>query len=161
MAARQDQRRERHDAALLGQVVLSWLIPGSGFVLRKHYVRGIVLFLVINATFMLGVLLHGAVVWPIWHPRVEGFNVVNNFTFIVQLGNGLLSLLSLAGHSLTPNRVLTGQEWHAYFDLASFYLLVSGGMNYFVVCHFYDRFSGRAEAKSRSRPTREGKSTGE
>ena len=148
MAARQGQRRETHKAVMWGQVILSWLIPGSGFVLRKHYARGVVLFLLINVTFMIGVLLNGAVVWPIWNRHIEGFNIVNNLTFIVQLGNGLLSLLSLVGHSFRPNGVLTGQEWHAYFDLASFYLLVSGGMNYFVVCHFCDRFSGRAKDKS-------------
>ena len=155
MAARQGQRRERHKAIVWGQVILSWLIPGSGFVLRRHYARGVVLFLLINVTFMIGVLLHGAVVWPIWNPRIEGFNIVNNLTFMVQLGNGLLSLLSLVGHSLTPNGVLTGQEWHAYFDLGSFYVLASGGMNYFVICHFYDRFSGRAKGKGSDRFTRE------
>ena len=155
MAARQGQRREHHKAIVWGQVILSWLIPGSGFVLRKHYARGVVLFLLINVTFMIGVLLHGAVVWPIWNRHIEGFNIVNNLTFMVQLGNGLLSLLSLVGHSLTPNRVLTGQEWHAYFDLASFYLLVSGGMNYFVVCYFYDRFSESRRGKKPSKSVRE------
>jgi len=155
MAARQGQRRETHKAVMWGQVILSWLIPGSGFVLRKHYARGVVLFLLINVTFMIGVLLNGAVVWPIWNRHIEGFNIVNNLTFIVQLGNGFLSLLSLVGHSLRPNGVLTGQEWHAYFDLASFYLLVSGGMNYFVVCHFCDRFSEAPRGKRPSKSPRE------
>ncbi len=155
MAARQGQRRKHHKAIVWGQVILSWLIPGSGFVLRKHYARGVVMFLLINVTFMIGVLLHGAVVWPIWNRHIEGFNIVNNLTFMVQLGNGLLSLLSLVGHSLTPNGVLTGQEWHAYFVLASFYLLVSGGMNYFVVCHFYDRFSEARRGKKPSKSVRE------
>jgi TM2 domain-containing membrane protein YozV len=151
MPARQGKQQKHGVIGLWAELFLSWLIPGSGFVLRKQYVRGIVLFLLINVTFMIGVFLHGAVAWPIWNPRTEeGFNIVNNFTFIVELGNGLLSLLSLVGHQLMPNRMLTGQEWNANFDLAAFYLLVSGGMNYFVVCHFYDRFSGKARGKDRS-----------
>lgn len=122
---------------------------------RKDYIRGVVLFLLINITFMIGVLLHGAVVWPIWNRHAEGFNIVNNFTFVIQLGSGLLGLLSMVGHLLRPNGVLTGQEWNAYFDLASFYLLVSGGMNYFVICHFYDQFFGKAKSTGTEKSTGE------
>jgi hypothetical protein len=122
------------------EILLCWLIPGSGFLLKKAYVRGIVIFGIIMSTFAIGVALSGSVIWPVWHPKAEGFNIVSCLTFIVQLGNGLPSFISVASTQGLSIGFLQSKEWHAYFDLASFYILISGAMNYFIVMNFYDRY---------------------
>lgn len=121
-----------------GLVLLSWLIPGAGFVAVGRYVRGLTLFFLIQTCFLIGVLLKGSVLPPAWSPNDWGFNIVNSLTFVTQMGNGFLSSLWLLG-ARAEKAFFLGAEWHAYFDLATFYIMVSGAMNYFSVSNFYDR----------------------
>jgi hypothetical protein len=129
------------------ECVLCWLIPGSGFLLKRAYARGAALFGIIVVTFAIGVVLGGAVIWPVWNPKGEGFNIVSCLTFIVQLGNGLPGLLSLMSNLGLGAAFLRVKEWEGRFDLASFYLLISGAMNYFVVMNFYDRYYNKGYRK--------------
>jgi hypothetical protein len=144
-------RKEKSDKELTEQKIveclLCWLIPGSGFLLKKAYVRGAVLFAIIMVTFAIGVALGGGVIWPVWIPGTEGFNIVNCLTFIVQLGGGVPALISLASDLDLGLAFLRGREWRGVFDLASFYLLISGAMNYFVVMNFYDRYYNKRHRK--------------
>ena len=116
-------------------VVASWLIPGLGFWVMKRRARAAVQFLMVVVTFALGIALRGGVVWPV---GTGEFNLINYFTFVVQLGAGLLSLASL-GANLAGVQWLGGQLWHPYFELGTYYLIVAGAINYFAVCNFYDR----------------------
>ena len=122
-------------------VFLTWLIPGAGFIIKGRPIRGAVLFGLILLTFAIGVVFRGCVEVPIWSPRSEGFNLVAILTFLVQLGAGLPSLVSLFAHPLKLG-ALAGDPATPFYDLATFYILVSGALNYFVVCNFYDRFYG-------------------
>lgn len=124
-------------------LVLSWLIPGYGFYrngLKRH---ALLFFLLLEGTFLAGAALHGSVLLPEFSPRSEGFNLVTILTFFVQMCNGLLGLVSLlpdlAGAKMA---VLPYNERHPLAELGAFYLLVSGGMNYFVITSTWDHFYG-------------------
>jgi hypothetical protein len=124
-------------------MLLSWLIPGYGFYRHGLRTRGLILFVLIEATFLTGVLFQGAVLIPTFNYRVEGFNLVAILTFVTQMFNGLAACLSAVG-DLTGGavRLLPGNELSQWSDLGSFYLLVSGGLNYFALTGTYDHFYG-------------------
>ena len=122
----------------------SWLIPGYGFFhhgLKKH---ALFFFLTLEATFLAGAFLQGSVLFPEFRMRSEGFNLVAILTFFTQMFNGLLGMLSLLpdlrGESWA---ILPYNETHWAADLGAFFLLVSGGMNWFVIASTYDHFYGR------------------
>ncbi|KPK71910.1 MAG: hypothetical protein AMJ84_05305 [Acidithiobacillales bacterium SM23_46] len=135
----------------VGLVVGSWLVPGLGFVLRRNYWRGAAVFLILNGTFLLGLLLHGTVLVPEFRYYSPAFNIVNLLTFIGQLGNAGASLFCLA-HDRLQWDILRADETHPWFDLAALYLLVSGCMNYFCVGSFYDRYlaAGKTQGEERA-----------
>jgi len=123
---------------------VAWLIPGGGFLIHGRIVRGLILLGMLSITFVLGVALDGGLVWPVWSIRDPGFNIVNNLSFIIQLGAGVPALVSLAagaGVEALPGW-LAADASSSLFDLSGFYLLVAGAMNYFVVCNTYDRLFG-------------------
>jgi hypothetical protein len=129
-------------------LVLSWLIPGIGFIAKGSIWRGLSLFVLINGTFALGLLLHGTVLIPQFRYSDPAFNIVSLLTFIGQIGDGGASLLTLARDQYYYGKLLAGGGWlpyemHPWFDLASLYLLVAGSANYFAVSNFYDRYLGR------------------
>jgi len=125
-------------------VVGSWLVPGLGFLVKRNYWRGVAIFLLLNGTFFLGLLLHGTVLVPEFAYSSPSFNIVSVLTFIGQMGNSGASLLCLANDHWNW-RIIRPVESDPWFDLASLYLLVSGCMNYFCVCNYYDRYLGRQE----------------
>ncbi|MCL5269097.1 MAG: hypothetical protein M1457_00740 [bacterium] len=130
---------------------LSWLIPGLGFLLCARKARAATQFVMVTATFGLGLALHGGVAWPSWNPSSDGFNLINNFTFIIQMGAGLPALASLVSHACDPAfavmppgaptiwSILGGIPYHAYYELGGYYMIVAGGLNYFAICNVYDR----------------------
>jgi TM2 domain-containing membrane protein YozV len=125
-------------------LLLGWLVPGAGFMLSGRGSRGLVHFATILLTFGLGLALRGGVAWPTWEIKSEEFNLINNFTFIVQMGAGLPALGSLAVSLLgegAPTGILWlgGEARHAYYELGGYFLIVAGALNYFAVGNFYDR----------------------
>ena len=128
-----------------GTLAVAWLVPGGAFLLHGRFWRGLGLFAILNLTFLLGCLMLGGVTWPTWSIRHEGFNIINNITFIIQMGLGLPALLSLYAGQHPELGIL---QWaaadpsHALYDLGSFYLLVAGAMNYFILWNSYDRLFG-------------------
>lgn len=123
---------------------LSWLVPGYGFFVHGLRRRALILFLAIEGTFALGCMLKGGVFLPEFRWGHEGFNIVTLLTFFTQMFNGggaILSLLpELAGRRWA---ILPYDESYCFADLGSFYLLVAGGLNYFVLMSTYDHFYGR------------------
>jgi hypothetical protein len=124
-------------------VFLSWLIPGFGFFVHRRWGRGLLFFIVLQATFLVGAALRGSVLMPDFRFGSEGFNIVTILTFFTQMFNGGLALLSLAPEFLHGWHILPYDETNQWADLGSFYLLVSGGLNYFVMASTYDHFYGR------------------
>jgi hypothetical protein len=129
-------------ALLLG---LNWLLPGLGFVLCRRHARGLTQFLIVIVTFALGLAWHGGVDWPSWLPSAPDFNLINNFTFLIQLGMGLPAILSLLANLSTGLATtlhlgfLAGTPTHPYYELGVFYMIVAGAINYFATCNLYDR----------------------
>lgn len=129
-------------------LVLSWLIPGGGFIMLGQWARGLTYLAIVVVTFSLGLALHGGLVWPSWSIQSEEFNLINNFTFLTQLGGGLPALLSFfsthpALQGLPPWRFMAAEMNHPNYELGSYYLIVAGAMNYFAVGNFYDRHVNR------------------
>lgn len=127
-------------------LIAGWLIPGAGFLLVGKWARGLMHLLIIGTTFAIGLSLHGAVLWPTWSFRSEDFNLINNFTFITQLGSGLPAVASFVASRLTgseagPLSWLGGIQSHTHFELGSYYLIVAGALNYFAMGNLYDRLT--------------------
>ncbi|MGI8907611.1 MAG: DUF6677 family protein [Candidatus Sumerlaeaceae bacterium] len=122
---------------------MSWLIPGFGFFIHRRWGRGLLFFIVLQATFLLGTAFKGSVLLPDFRFGSEGFNIVTILTFFTQLFNGGLALVSLAPEILNGAHILPYDEANRWADLGSFFLLVSGGLNYFVMTSTYDHFYGR------------------
>lgn len=124
-------------------MLLSWLIPGYGFMRNGMVARGLIFFVLLQLTFLVGVALRGSVLMPIFNLREPGFNLVNVLTFFTQIFNGGLGLISLLPELFGARAaIFPYQESAPYADLGAFYLLVSGGMNYFVLVSTYDHFYG-------------------
>jgi hypothetical protein len=122
-------------------LVVSWLIPGYGFFhngMRKH---ALAFFIILQFTFLVGCALQGSVLMPDFNYRSEGFNLVIILTFVTQMFNGLLGIISLLPDIGGP-AILPYNETYHWADLGSLFLLVSGGMNYFVIVSTYDHFYG-------------------
>jgi hypothetical protein len=142
-------------------MIISWLIPGYGFYVNGLKQRGVFFFLTLELTFLAGAMLHGSVLlpdfWPTEGDPTDGFNIVSILTFFTQMFNGFLALISLLPE-LAHGRfaLLPYDETNAWADLGAFYLLVSGGMNYFVLTstydHFYSRKAGGVLAADEQRP---------
>jgi hypothetical protein len=129
--------------AWLGLAV-GYVVPGGGFLLCGRRARGLAHLVSIGLTFGIGLLLKGAVVWPSWSAGAEDFNLINNFTFIVQAGCGLPALASLwAGlgdpETLGVLKFLAGDPPDPYFELGAYFLIVAGALNLFALGNYFDR----------------------
>ncbi|MCX7018751.1 MAG: DUF6677 family protein [bacterium] len=128
-------------------LVMSWLVPGFGFAWHGLWWRALFFFVVLEAAFLAGAFLQGSVLVPEFAYTNKDFNLVTILTFFTQMFNGLLGIVSVAPDLLARAgihvRILPYNETNQWFDLGSFYLLVSGGMNYFVMMSTCDHFYGR------------------
>lgn len=137
-------------------LLLNWLVPGAGFWLCRRRGRAVVQFLLVMVTFALGLSLHSGVAWPSWSPSAPDFNLINNFTLVIQFGAGLPALASLLAQPSTLTWLaqhfggiglaqhatwtwLAGTPQHAYYELGGYFMIVAGAINYFAVCNLYDR----------------------
>jgi hypothetical protein len=119
-------------------LVLNWLVPGLGWLVAGRKARGAISFLLVMVTFVLGLVLHGGVSWPCWDPANEAFNLINNFTLLIQFGAGLPALVSLIADQF-QFAPLGGLPKHAYYELGGYFIVVAGAINYFSTCNLYDR----------------------
>src|SRR5262245_56017813 len=100
--------------------IVNYLIPGAGYCIAGRWVRGLLQTAMVLMTMAIGFALHGGVPWPSWSPQASDFNLINNLTFIVQLGGGLPALASLAAN-LKDWPFLQGIPHHAYYELGGYY----------------------------------------
>ena len=118
-----------------GHVLLSWVVPGLGFFLMGRRARGLAHFFLIVVTFLIGLGLHGGVAWPAWTPARPDFNLMNNFTFLVQIGSGLPGLASLLG-GLAGLQWLGGLPEHPYYELGGVFSDHGWSIELFCVMQF-------------------------
>lgn len=125
-------------------LLLSWLIPGYGYYINGFRRRAALAFVAIELTFLLGCVLRGGVFLPEFRWTHEGFNIVSLLTFLTQIFNGGAALISLLPEMLGEKwALLPYDESYCWADLGSFFILVSGGLNYFILTSVYDHFYGR------------------
>lgn len=120
--------------------------------MRNGFVaRGIFFFVILQVTFLIGAALRGSVLIPDFNFRSPGFNLVNILTFMTQIFNGGMALISMLPEMFGRGAaVLPYDESYPWGDLGAFYLLVSGGMNYFVLVSTYDHFYDESTKLSRT-----------
>ncbi len=121
-----------------GMLLLNWALPGVGFMMVGRQARGLVQFCTVLLTLALGLALRGGVMWPTWDFQHQEVNLINNITFIIQMGAGLPALASLLGH-LNDFQPLGGIPTSAHYELGSYFIVVAGALNYFASCNFHDR----------------------
>lgn len=154
-----DSAMNRHTEAIAMQIrkqqpmwlvlTLSWLVPGYGFYYHGLKRRAWLIFGTIETTFLLGSALRGSVLLPEFRWSHEGFNIVSLLTFFTQMFNGGAAVVSLLPELLGRRwAILPYDESYCWADLGSFYLLVAGGLNYFVLRSTYDHFYGRNRSGS-------------
>lgn len=68
---------------------------------------------------------------------------MNNLTFLAQMGAGWLWLYSLLANGFHWS-FGAAVEYHPFFELGSFYCLVSGALNYFAMTQTLDRARKKA-----------------
>ena len=125
-------------------LLLSWLFPGYGFFVYGLRRRAVLLFVVIEGIFLVGSLLRGGVLLPEFRWGHEGFNIVSLLTFFTQMFNGAAALVSLLPELFRAKwGVFPYDESYSWADLGTFYTLVAGGLNYFVLMSTYDHFYGK------------------
>ncbi|PKO19762.1 hypothetical protein CVU37_01850 [candidate division BRC1 bacterium HGW-BRC1-1] len=124
-------------------MLLSWLIPGYGFWHNGRRGQALFFFLTLQATFLIGAMLQGSVLWPDFNYRSPNFNLVAVLTLVTQGFNGIAAMISLLPELARGFHILPYNETSSWADLGSFYLLVSGGMSYFVLMSTWDNFYGR------------------
>lgn len=139
-------------------LLVNWLLPGMGWLLAGRGKRAASQAVLVGGTFIIGLVLHGGVAWPAWSPSNPEFNLINNFTFLIQLGAGGLALISLIAEHF-GNAMLGGVPSHAWYELGSYYLVVAGGINYFATTNLHDRLlaspSRFAEQEAAAEPANE------
>lgn len=138
------QRKKPFTSTAPFLILIGWLVPGLGFFFldRRNWVRGAIFVVAMHLTFALGVVLKGGLIWPVWITQ-PGFSILNYMTFVVQIGAGWMSVLSLAAN-LGHWNVLAAVESHANYEIGSFYCLVAGAMNYFIIVQSLERSKKKA-----------------
>ncbi|MDD4278660.1 hypothetical protein GX645_05285 [Candidatus Sumerlaeota bacterium] len=112
----------------------AWLIPGLGFWVNGARKQAIILFILIELLFAVGLCLSGTIVIPsTFNPMASEANIVAILSFIVQFFNG---------GGLIISQVLPANETASFSDLGSFWLMVSSGLNYFAMLSVWDHFYG-------------------
>src|SRR5262245_11054833 len=120
----QTQPVELAPRASVALALLDFLVPGSGYLIVGRVARGLLQAGMVFGTMAIGFALHGGVAWPSWSPQSIDFNLINNFTFIVQMGGGLPAITSLFA-GLKHWQMLGGIPQHAYYELGGYYLVVA------------------------------------
>ena len=140
----------RHGPEPIFVLGVNWLVPGLGYALKGRLIHGLILFIVLNLTFVLGLMLYGSVTFPSFDSSAGAINWVNVLTFIGQLGNGGMSFFCVI-HEKLGWSIYSYREEHAWSDLAALYFLVSGAMNYFSTCSLWDHFYKAGVAESQAK----------
>lgn len=102
-------------------VILAWLIPGAGHFLIGERARGVVIFVVITATFWTGLIIGGA---------YSTVNLTDNFAwFFAQVFAGTHTILAMIIRRL-PDAM---PSYSKTLDLATIYTGVAGLLNVVVI----------------------------
>jgi hypothetical protein len=104
---------------------VGWLIPGSGHIIQKRWIRGALLLISIGTLFVLGLLMQGHIY------RANAGDILEMLGFIGNLGGGALYLAALAmgwGTAVVSNAVA---------DYGKMFIIVAGLLNFIAVADAY------------------------
>jgi hypothetical protein len=133
--------------------LLAWLVPGLGHLYQGRTAKGVLFFVCILGTFLMGLYLSDGravyAAWLDWDHRL--------YFYVCQLGAGLVSLPALwqtylvrhgqaplfGGLMAPPANPAELNEWYRtlnrYFDLGSVYTMIAGLLNILAI---YDAWGG-------------------
>jgi hypothetical protein len=125
-------------------MLLSWLIPGAGYGIKGDWFLFLANFITLQTIYLVGLIIFEAgVLVPVLDRASPEFAVINVFVFVAQLLNGGLGIIAAAGLAADPSFLGANPEGWAS-DLGTFYLLISGALNVFVMFGIWDRYYGHA-----------------
>lgn len=105
--------------------IAAWLIPGTGHLIQKRYIRGLLLMASIGAMFFLGLAMQGRVYKP------NGGDILDILGFVGDVGAGGLYFLARAADWGQ------GAVSQATADYGTKFLIVSGLLNFICVADAY------------------------
>jgi hypothetical protein len=104
---------------------IAWLIPGSGHLLQKRWIRGFLIMASITIMFVLGLLMQGRIYQP------NGGDILDILGFVGDVGAGGLYIVTRVqgwGH---------GAISHATADYGTKFLIVAGLLNFICAADAY------------------------
>lgn len=110
--------------------LLAYVIPGAGHWYLGQKNRGTVLFITIGLTFLVGLILGSK---EVVDPTAPG--VMARMTFIVQMGCGMLSVLSLM---IQDTQVSIANVYGRGVDLGQLYTVIAGLLNILCVLNLLE-----------------------
>lgn len=129
MANSTTEKSKAAPAAAVSMAVLApaigWLIPGSGHMIQKRWIRGLLLFVSIVTLFLLGMGMQGRIY------KANGGDILDMLGFVGNVGAGALYFLSLA------------MDWgqgaiaFATADYGTKFMIVAGLLNFIAVADAY------------------------
>ncbi|MBL8214551.1 MAG: hypothetical protein JNK87_27765 [Bryobacterales bacterium] len=118
-------------------VLLAWLIPGAGHLYLKKTVRGALLAVAITVTFLLGILMRGAMFEPMSGDLLTTIIYVGGF-----LGDMMSGILYLLTVWLGYNQPEIAGHVH---DYGTKFLVAAGLMNVLAMVDVFEIVSGRKD----------------
>ena len=112
---------------------IGWLIPGAGHIIKKRWIRGLLLMVSVVAMFVLGLLMQGRIYKP------NGGDILDILGFIGDLGAGGMYIVCRAldlGHGVVA---------HATADYGTKFIIVSGLLNFISVADAYHIAIGKKQ----------------
>jgi uncharacterized protein DUF6677 len=104
---------------------LGWLIPGTGHLIQKRWIRGLLIMASVVTMFVLGLLMQGRVYKP------NGGDILDILGFIGDVGAGGMYFVSRAldlGHTVVA---------HATADYGTKFIIAAGLLNFMSVADAY------------------------
>ena len=121
---------------------LGWLIPGAGHWYQGKYNKGFAFFIMLTGLFLLGMVLHGEIIFPILDMKSQEFNFVNILVFIFGFGNGLMTFLNM-----TPYLHM-GDIAQTSYEVGTLFMVCSGSLNVFAVLNAWDSYRDSLKTNS-------------
>ena len=118
-----------------GPVALSWLVPGGGHFLLKHYGRAVLLMVSVTLMFLCGLLMRGAMFQPQSGDLLT--ILINTGGFIGDLASGVLYLLTVWLGYNQPD--MAGMV----HDYGTKFLVTAGLLNILAVVDVFEIAAGR------------------
>lgn len=132
MASRaQTPAQQQTQSSTYSALLLGWLIPGAGHLLTRHWVRALLLFLVITAMFVLGLAMQAKVYTP------NTGEPLDMLGFVGDIGTGVLYMIARIFSLGQPTVQLVTADYGTKF------VVVAGLLNFIAAVDAHNLRIGR------------------